>query len=404
MAISVNNTLFGANNPITAQKNDTEALTAWNQLQILNAEDLNGFIQWVQKFVRAANNEIANALTAFDITPNPDVYNQLARLLQALENEIANAASAGALIGSYWFGLTGNTPSFEVPNPTDAQQNYFDFTTNTPYTAKADLTGWNAGSPITPPADKDARIAITNKFWDIAQTNNTGGFAFWSYTSQSWSGFAPIVVDWNNVNLTGTPTAPTPTGGSPDNQIATKAYVDGMTGAVGQVQPGTVVAHAANTTSLAGYLLCDGSAVSRTTYPALFASIGTTYGAGDGTTTFNLPDYRGAFLRGYGTGTNASTDEPSWCTSGEIGSVAQFPSVPNITGMVAGQGNTNNISANTGCFSPRSNQVRAGDIGSGFPFYSWQNNFDASVSDISYGRRERDVAPFNYAVQFFIKY
>ena len=40
-----------------------------------------------------------------------------------------------------------------------------------------------------------------------------------------------------------------------------------------------------------GYLLCDGSAVSRTTYAALFAVVGTTFGAGDGSTTFNLPNY-----------------------------------------------------------------------------------------------------------------
>lgn len=39
-----------------------------------------------------------------------------------------------------------------------------------------------------------------------------------------------------------------------------------------------------------GWLLCDGSAISRTTYSALFAAIGTTYGTGDGSTTFNLPD------------------------------------------------------------------------------------------------------------------
>jgi len=49
-----------------------------------------------------------------------------------------------------------------------------------------------------------------------------------------------------------------------------------------------------------GYLACDGSAVSRTTYADLFASIGTTWGAGDGSTTFAVPDLRGAFLRGTG--------------------------------------------------------------------------------------------------------
>jgi len=51
-----------------------------------------------------------------------------------------------------------------------------------------------------------------------------------------------------------------------------------------------------------GWLLCDGRAVSRTTYAALFAAVGSTYGAGDGSTTFNLPDLRGRALVGAGTG------------------------------------------------------------------------------------------------------
>jgi microcystin-dependent protein len=48
----------------------------------------------------------------------------------------------------------------------------------------------------------------------------------------------------------------------------------------------------AGTTAPTGYLACDGSAVSRTTYAALFAAISTTWGAGDGSTTFTLPDFR----------------------------------------------------------------------------------------------------------------
>lgn len=47
------------------------------------------------------------------------------------------------------------------------------------------------------------------------------------------------------------------------------------------------------------YLLCDGSAVSRTTYADLFALLGTSFGAGDGSTTFNLPDMRGRVPVGY---------------------------------------------------------------------------------------------------------
>lgn len=70
-------------------------------------------------------------------------------------------------------------------------------------------------------------------------------------------------------------------------------------------------------TAPTGYLLADGSAVSRTTYATLFAVIGTSYGAGNGSTTFNVPDMRGRFPLGSGTGTglNASgTGAPSGTT------------------------------------------------------------------------------------------
>lgn len=55
------------------------------------------------------------------------------------------------------------------------------------------------------------------------------------------------------------------------------------------------------------YLLCDGSTVSRTTYSALFAVIGTTFGVGDGTTTFNVPDLRGRFPLGKAASGTGST-------------------------------------------------------------------------------------------------
>jgi microcystin-dependent protein len=55
-----------------------------------------------------------------------------------------------------------------------------------------------------------------------------------------------------------------------------------------------------------GWLYCDGREVDRTTYATLFAAIGTTHGAGNGTTTFNLPDGRGRSLIGSGTGDGLS--------------------------------------------------------------------------------------------------
>ena len=56
----------------------------------------------------------------------------------------------------------------------------------------------------------------------------------------------------------------------------------------------------AGTTPPAGWMLCNGPAISRTTYSELFAAISTAWGVGDNSTTFNIPDLRGAFLRGGG--------------------------------------------------------------------------------------------------------
>lgn len=63
------------------------------------------------------------------------------------------------------------------------------------------------------------------------------------------------------------------------------------------IQFGTIIAFGSNTVP-EGYLLCNGSPVSRTTYAALFAAIGITYGEGDGSSTFNLPDMSNRFLEG----------------------------------------------------------------------------------------------------------
>ena len=79
-------------------------------------------------------------------------------------------------------------------------------------------------------------------------------------------------------------------------QAATKAYVD-----LGS--PAGIVAPFAGTSAPSGWLACNGAAVSRTDYATLFAAIGTTWGVGDGSTTFTLPNLQGAFVRGSGTST-----------------------------------------------------------------------------------------------------
>lgn len=66
-----------------------------------------------------------------------------------------------------------------------------------------------------------------------------------------------------------------------------------------------------------GFLECDGSAISRATYADLFAELGTAYGIGDGSTTFNIPDYRGEFLRGLDNGAGNDPDAGSRTDRGD---------------------------------------------------------------------------------------
>jgi microcystin-dependent protein len=80
-----------------------------------------------------------------------------------------------------------------------------------------------------------------------------------------------------------------------DGDVTWKVKKIGGAGDAGDGVPlGAIIAYSANGDLPSGYLLCDGAAVSRTMYPDLFAAIGTTYGSGDGSTTFNLPDYNTA--------------------------------------------------------------------------------------------------------------
>ena len=92
-------------------------------------------------------------------------------------------------------------------------------------------------------------------------------------------------------------------GSAPTNptHAASKAYVDQFVSFATGMPVGSVIAFASGT-SPPGFLLCNGQAVSRTTYAALFAAIGTTFGAGDSSTTFNVPNLEDQFIRGKGSG------------------------------------------------------------------------------------------------------
>lgn len=140
------------------------------------------------------------------------------------------------------------------------------------------------------------------------------------------------------------------------------------------------------TTPPEGFLKANGAAVSRTTYGDLFAAIGTTYGSGDGSTTFNLPDLRGEFPRGF--------DDGRGVDSGRVFGSEQGDAVRNITGTVSTSHSLHlyNSSGASGVFALTggTGASQAGTAGSGF-FRGF--NFDASRQvPTSSEARPRNVA------------
>ena len=126
------------------------------------------------------------------------------------------------------------------------------------------------------------------------------------------------------------PTGPTgPSGGQGS------AGDKGQKGETGGGAPvGQIIAWSGAYNSLpSGYLICDGSAISRTTYAALFAVVGTTHGSGNGSTTFNLPDLQSKFI----TGASSDPNNSGYSVGAEGGAdtvtltVAQMPSHKHTT-------------------------------------------------------------------------
>lgn len=92
-----------------------------------------------------------------------------------------------------------------------------------------------------------------------------------------------------------------------------------------------------------GWLVCDGRAVRRADYPALFAAIGTLYGDGNGTSTFNLPDMVGRFAEGSTTAVGQSVEAGLPDIQGRFsGTENAVPSRSTITGAFASSGTTGN--------------------------------------------------------------
>lgn len=111
------------------------------------------------------------------------------------------------------------------------------------------------------------------------------------------------------------------------------------------VRPGTILWYASQDAP-SGYLICDGSVISRADYSVLFSVIGAAFGAGDGSTTFSLPDLRAKFIRGAGTSggytaTFGETQEASFgsARAGFVSSIGNYDKTVNTGTKGSGKSN-----------------------------------------------------------------
>ena len=167
--------------------------------------------------------------------------------------------------------------------------------------------------------------------------------------------------------------------------------------------PGTITPFAGTSTVPDGYLLCNGAQVSRVTYADLFTAIGTSYGAGDGSSTFTLPDFRDRVLQG-ASGTHSTG---SYISAG----------LPNISGDLRGSftygaGDANTEGATFWYYGDRRNPggYQPATLSYQIPFTSVASGgnqtdmiIDAALWNSLYGS-STTVQPSATAVQYLIKY
>jgi microcystin-dependent protein len=180
------------------------------------------------------------------------------------------------------------------------------------YVVSNQTTGGNAitigavtGSVITIPNGVTAQVYTDGTNFYSAQTGSAGNFTVngtltASGVTDTGSLSAASLSVSGAATFSTSPTAPTPTTGDNTTKVATTSFVNSSITANPSVLTGTIQMWP-TTSAPSGYLLCNGTAVSRSTYSALYAVIGTTFGSGDGSTTFNLPNYADKMPIGAGT-------------------------------------------------------------------------------------------------------
>ena len=279
---------------------DTGTFTAWNQLATQAAVDTK---QDKLTFDATPTAGSANPVTSGGVKAAIDSAISTVYKWQGSVNTVADLPSSGNAVG-------------DVYNVVSSGANYG-------WTGSAwdNLGGIDAVDPV-PIKDSDYPVASGGVFTALAGKQD-------NLTIDA----APVTGSTNPVASGGVADAlskiqeslvfdDTPTAGStnPVTSQGIKTALDQLA-VNGAGAPVGTIQYFAMDAPPTGYLKADGTLVSRTVYADLFAAIGTTYGAGDGTTTFALPDLRGEFVRGFDDGRGVDSSRVFGSTQGD----AQYP-------------------------------------------------------------------------------
>lgn len=200
------------------------------------------------------------------------------------------------------------------------------------------------------------------------------GLLYWSMAqSGPNTGAGAVNPTTDDGTYWGTPSMPTMPAGDDSQAVATTGFV---VAAINIAIPVGTVLWSANPAVPSGYLPCNGAAVGRATYPELFAAIGTTYGSGDGPTTFNLPNLMG---------------KAPWGSSSQVGTEIEA-GLPNIKGELQGISRMDNNGKGNGVLQWKFTNYNTATAPTSGPA-GRDIVFDASIASSIYGKSDTVQPP-----------
>lgn len=175
----------------------------------------------------------------------------------------------------------------------------------------------------------------------------------------------------------------------------------------GNIRVGTILMYGGSTAPT-GYVFCRGQAISRTVYPALFSVIGTTFGVGDGSTTFNVPDLRnrypiGADTVARGATAGANTDDISHTHgTGTLVTASDGAHTHSADGTLAAAATATTVAVQSGAGTTVPTDTHTHDV-TGDTSSNGAHTHTISGSTASGGSAAHDNRPASLGVNFIIK-